>query len=384
MKKYYALGCIQLALLCTIVSCQKSTSIHVHKELKQCLSQAFSINYKYTIEQENRFNESSLSDSAVVHYYRIEEGHHGFALHISSYEEDFIYDGLNFEKVRHLDSTIVVYNTEEISENPDYFSDLFYFSTNPLMINDYDNFESVRDSVIGGQSYFIYCNETQQKSHTDSTKTVLYQKQFYVDADSKNLNQIRDLIIRSGETLQVVKHHFEDISFNTSSMDLLTLDDKVRQTFDTVSEEEDNETFTYTPIKEGAALSTKTYKDVDQKDVDIFGDAQKSTLIMFSFIGCAPCEEALKDFRNERYQFSDDINLYYSSFQNPASTLKKYLKKKEFPNTAFGKESNLIAEFSLYHSPAFALIDSDGKILKVMEGYDDEVKENLFNILKPD
>lgn len=102
---------------------------------------------------------------------------------------------------------------------------------------------------------------------------------------------------------------------------------------------------------------------------------------MFSFMGCAPCETALKDFRDAGYTFNKDINFYYSSFQNPGKTLKRYLQKKGFPNTGFGRESKMIDDFSLYHSPSFVLFDSSGVVQKVIEGYDDEVKKILFGLL---
>ena len=374
---------LQICLILLLGCHQNGSSKKTLQEVKEKLSKASTISYKYNSETDNKFNETKYSDAAEIEYYKIENSLYGFGLRALSNEEEYLFDGRNFEKLKHSDKIRVVYEKEAIEKDSNYFYNLSFFSTNPIRIKEYSEFATIKDSIIGGVSYYIYKDEAQTISKSDSSKIVKYQKFFYVDAKLNDIIQVKDLTIRNDETLQIIDHNFSAYKFNNSGQKYPIFDQNDKFQYKTIKEEEEYEEFTFTPIKEGEILSKKTYTDVNQKAINIYGDPPHLSLIMFSFIGCAPCEKALIDFKEAKYNFTPRIKLYYSSFQNTSSSLKNYLEKKGFPYQAFSKESNMIEAFSLYHSPSFVLIDSNGKVMKVIEGYDDEVKNTLFELLMP-
>jgi hypothetical protein len=248
-----------------------------------------------------------------------------------------------------------------------------------MSIKDDTDFESI-DTIIQEQAHLVYKKENLSKSKLDSNDIIIYQQFFYVDVKTKEVNQIQEITYKNNQVLQIINHYYSNYNYS-KPVELLSNFKKTALTYKIIREEE--EEFTYTPIAEGAQLTKKAYMDINQTEIEIYGKAGVSSLIMFSFIGCAPCEMALRDFKAVNYDFKAPINLYYSSFQNKSAVLKKYLKGKGFPFKAFGQESNMIEDFSLYTAPSFALIDSDGKILKVIEGYSENVKDTLMGILEP-
>lgn len=377
--KFVILAGIGFVLLSLLVGCNALESPEkVLNEAKNQLSKAGVVAYKASNEVNNKFNDTEYADSATVVFSKIENSIFGFGLYALWGEAEYVFDGNEFEKVDHSKKVRVTYDNAEIKEDSNYFEGFPFFSTNPFMIEDVNDTGFLMDTLIDGQQHYIYKTELRNASKVDTTETVIYEKFFFVETRSKQVSAIKNLIIRNGDTLQISDYYFTVYAFNQEAEpapEILELDQEY-----TVLKAED-ETFTYTPIAAGDILSRKRYETVEGKELDIFGNKGKSTVIMFSFIGCTPCEKALLDFKQAEYKFTDSVDLYYSSFQNEAPALKKYLQKKEFPYPAFAKESNMIEAFSLYHSPSFVLIDATGEVMEVIEGYDEEVRDTLFQWL---
>ncbi len=382
MNKLFFLPILPFFLF-LIAGCASHESADVVLEkTKNKLHEAGTIHYNYRRETNNIFNETRMTDSVSVAYYRLGESQHGFGLHARAGDQEYFYNGFQLKLVNHIDKAIISIDRSVIKADPNYFDGFSFFSTNPLIIRDLLEYDTTYTLLLEEKTCFVFKQETQQPSHTDSSKIVRYQNSFVVSPVSYELKHIKNIVIRDEDTLQIVDHYFSDFVYGDVDEVFPTIDPVIENDYAKVMEED--EEFVFSPIKVGERLSKSIYTDSNQNQVAIYGADDKSCLIMFSFIGCTPCEVALKDFNDVNYNFTKDVNFYYSSFQNPGSTLKRYLEKKNFPNTAFGKESNMIEAFSLYTAPSFVFFDSSGTILKVIEGYNEGVKEELFAILMPD
>lgn len=353
----------------------------VLSKAKHKLEQSQTIQYAYLNETNNVFNETKYSSAATIDYFKLDKSLHGFGLHAFSDNEEYFFDGYDFIKLKHEQRVSIQYDRLKIENDSSYFSQLPFFSNNPMMFLVYYEFDYVSDTFINNQESFVYREESQQESHSDASLIVRYQKSFFIDKETSDISQIQDIIIRNRDTLQIVDHYFTNYIYGDDVAVFPEGDLNTEMEYVKIDEADEDEEFTFIPIREGEKLTRSRYDDVNGDEVSIYGEDSKSSLVMFSFIGCAPCEMALKDFKEVNYHFSEDINFYYSSFQNASPILKRYLEKKEFPNTAFGKESGMIEDFSLYHAPSFVLFDSTGTILKVIEGYNEEVKKELFEML---
>ena len=133
-----------------------------------------------------------------------------------------------------------------------------------------------------------------------------------------------------------------------------------------------------TLIQGGQKIPTQTYTDIAGKAIPLYGTPNQQTLIMFSFIGCAGCEVAMRKMKQKNYALKENIQLYYSSPQDSTAALLAYLQKKEFPFTGFAEESLMQEDFEVIMFPTFALIDSEGIVQKVAMGYNEEIESLLF------
>jgi len=371
----HILQCLVLVVL--FFSCGKSKSPEkVLTETLKKMQDASLIGYNYRRELDNKFNDTYFTDSASIVYHKMEESLLGFGLYVLSDDGQYLFDGYDFEKIDHSKQLRVVYDSKEIAADSQYFESFTYFSTNPLTIEKQVSFTATIDTLIAGRAYYVFKAETQNASKVDRNVIVQHERFFYLEVASRQIVEIQEIIIRNGDTLQIGRHHFTNIRYDSPSEEIPTLAMMDELGYKKIREED--ESLNYIPISEGAVLPKKEYLSIDQNMISLFGEGQDSTLLIFSFIGCSPCERALLDLQLLNYTFANNIALYYSSFQNASPVLGKYLKKKSFPFSAFGEESKMIEDFSLYHAPSFVLIDSQGEILEIIEGYDEQVRDTLY------
>ncbi|MBK9736324.1 MAG: hypothetical protein IPO92_15725 [Saprospiraceae bacterium] len=342
---------------------------------------ARSVDMIFIIGQTIFFNETTYLDSGKVMFYKLDNSLRGFGLHANQIDVEYLYDGNNFEKLKHKEKLRVIFDTFAIRNDQDYFFSFPFCKWNPVKLLSKSDFAYVFDTIMNSTKYYVFKKENKQKSKSDSTLIVTYIKLYFVSAADSKLDKMEEITIRGSDTLQLATHHFKNIFYERRPFYFEDLDSLKHLNYRNVSEENEFEEFKYIPIKVGAKLQKARYTDINGVSTAIFGNSGQMSLIMFSFIGCAACEQALKDFENENYNFKEGINVYYSSFQNVNAVLKSYINKKKLPFVSFGKESNMIEEFSCYFSPTFVLINSEGFVLNVLEGYDNEVKRVLFELL---
>ena len=100
---------------------------------------------------------------------------------------------------------------------------------------------------------------------------------------------------------------------------------------------------------------------------------------MFSFKDCGGCKLAMKAMKKKEYKIKDNINFYYSNPVDEASILASYLEKEQFSFPVFTKESNMSKDFGIWSYPTFVVLDTKGKVEKVIMGYKKkEVDKVLF------
>lgn len=337
------------------------------------------ISYRYKLHWDNRFNETKHLDSAEMTYVKMENAPHSFGFHATAYGNDYIFDGVNYKEFEHEEKTIVRHDKDEIREDANYFEGSSFLSMSPIGLLNDKEFESVFDASNEEKRFAVFKEVTSSKSVSDDTQMVYREQFIFLDKESYVVDQIRNITIKKGDTLQILDCYFSDYKFSMESYDFSsTLDSNILNYREIGIEDEDTEREDG-QIKVGEKLQNKIFQDVSAKDVAIFGSTKKQSLVMFSFIGCGGCEYAMHDFFEKNYKFKEDIDFYYSSPVDKSSTLKSYLIKKEFPFKAFGSESKMNESFSVFSYPTFVLIDADGIVQKVIFGYDDEVRKLVFD-----
>lgn len=373
-KQHLKLPLFFIVILVGLASCKKEERPDdiLHQTIHK-LEDSQNVRFKYVSHWDNRFNESTFSDTAAVNYSRIDDSFHGFGFHVNTHNSECIFDGKRLKIVEHKEKKVVNFNEEEINSDSSYFSGFMFWDFSPREILTADI-----DTVWQEPSYFIYQSIGENKSKNGGEEVVRNEKLFYVDSETKLIDRIKRLSINNGDTAQIITHYFTDYHFSEEPILFSDIERSKSAGYAEVNEEDLENERMEEATEAGEMIIKQNYKDVTGERISLIGEPTSKTLIMFSFIGCGGCEYAMKELKKADYKINEQVNLYYSSPHDKNTTLKKYLDKKGFPFKAFSKESNMSEDFSVFLYPTFVLINSEGVIEKTMSGYGDEVREIIF------
>ena len=356
-----------LGFLVLIYSC-RSDHVASGKLVSQIekLEQAQVIQYSHIKSIENRFNFSSINDTLDVSIFNNQENEPAF--HIASSRYDWLYDSKELTELDHEKRVKSVELFEDVN-------DFEIWDKNILQL--VDSLSQCTYKLISiNNDQFHHCSQYYQyRSKVDSNETVFNELMYTLPEEGIDALFHTEVIIREGDTLQVQHHTLSDIKLNTTIGY-----DSIKARIGNLGYElyipSSDSPFGEEAIKEGERLELMEFEDVNNNKISIVHGDRDYALIVFSFIGCTPCEKALRQLQNHESGLRSKVDLYYSSFQNDNKAIKNYLKDKHMFRNAFAKESHMIQEFRLPVSPSFVLIDSTGKIVKIFEGYDgSEFKE---------
>jgi hypothetical protein len=366
-----------------LLACQKETPPSPEAVLSAAIEKIQShpaIQYQYRSHWDNRFNESTFADSAQVIYSKLDSSQHGFGFSANTYnyKSAHLYDGFTYKEIRHPDKLIVGYDKEEVAADSAYFSSRMFFLRTPFELSSDQAFENVWDTIIDHTSLFVYQQVRESPSVVDSTKTVRQEKHYFIDSQDPIVRRVKSFTMTDGDTSQVIEHVFTDVQFDALPYEFSDLEQSAFTTYTEVSDKVLESEQYLDQIAEGDRLTRSNYPNIQGKGVELYGESEQKSLIMFSFIGCGGCEYAMSEMKKKDFKIREGLHFYYSSPLDKSSTLQSYLEKKGFPFSAFSKESNMNEDFSVLAFPTFVLINSEGEVSQVVSGYTAEVREMLF------
>lgn len=336
------------------------------------------IQYTYISSWDNRFNGTTYTDSAAIIYAKVKPSTHGFAFRADRGGNTLLFDGVNYVDIHHQDKKIIRYDTAEIKRDTNYFSDLMIFAFSPQELIQKKNFTTVVDTVIDQRSFFVFREVDEKPSISDSKQIVRHERMYYIDQQAKLLWRIRNISILDQDTLQLIDCQFKGIQFPQTPPVLSVLEQPELLSYQEINSQDwENEQESKT-ISAGKRLPNRSYQDIHGNEVLLFGKPGQKSLIMFSFIGCGGCEYVLREMKNQNFQIKEGIDFFYSNPVDNQKVIATYLARKDFPFSAFCRESMMNDVFSVSAFPTFVLVNAEGLVLEVLNGYNDRVKEILF------
>lgn len=334
-------------------------------------SKSKTIEYQHIQIINNKFNSTINHDTTNVSIFKLDKDKIGFQILKNDYE--WFYNSEDIIEFNHLNKTKSIEKLNEIDDFP-------LWNNNLLSMLDTLTKKKCEIISINNIPFQYFFKKTISKSHIDSNKTLIKESQYtFPKLGFKNLS-LKEIIIREKDTLQIRNHFLENINFQSKN-DFESIVNRVNNNPYQIMNVDENLPFGKEAIREGHELSKIEFIDIDQNKIQIANKTKKYSLVIFSFIGCTPCEIAINQLKEDQFGLKHKVNLYYSSFQNKNTAVKKYLEDKSIFKNAFSKESNMIKEFRLPISPTFVLIDSNGKIIKIIEGFDNSVLMTLNKII---
>jgi hypothetical protein len=343
------------------------------------LHQNVNISYDYLTKTDNYFNSTFNVDSGSLTRFRSAGGLHKFGFCVKQKQVAYLFDGIHFSKYKHEEKVKVVFDEGEIQNDESYFDNFIFWSQSPFQLANIEGLVKLEDKFLEGRKCHVYLMETIGPSLVDSTLISTIQKFWFIDKEFLEVSMIRNIIILENDTLQKMEQMFSNFSFGHDETNALKeLEDL---NYDVVLAKNEYPELEITPIRIGQKVKSNKYVNIQNEETIIYGEDGKSTLIVFGLIGCGACELAIKDLLMIYPNLKKDIIVFYSSFQNKNFAVEKYIQRKKLPFVAFGAESNMIVDFQWYNSPSFIFIDEKGFVTYIEEGYNQEVKAKLMDLL---
>lgn len=330
-------------------------------------SKAKTIEYQHIRGFDNKFNSTFTHDTSYITIFKLEDGKTGFQILNKGYE--WFYNSVEFITLNHVDKTKSIETTDAVSDFPLWDKNL---------LNMFDSLSNKKCTLkpLDNVLYQHFSNQLVSISKVDTGKVLINEFEYLFPKFGLDNCSHREIIIRDGDTLQVQNHFYQHINFQSPKV-YTTIHENISKNQYKVMEDDEYLPWGKKPIQEGDELGRAAFNDIENNTIPIIGKEKKDALIIFSFIGCTPCEIALNQLKEDKLGLKNKVNLYYSSFQNNNAAIKKYLENKKIFQNAFAMESNMIIEFRLPVSPTFVLIDPNGKVKKIIEGFDDSVFNTL-------
>ena len=125
-------------------------------------------------------------------------------------------------------------------------------------------------------------------------------------------------------------------------------------------------------LKVGTPAPDFELMDVGGKAVKLSDYRGKKVLLAFSMINCGWCKIALEQFAKPDYQFADNIVPLYINPVDSKERMEKYMSKVEIPFPVLLGAKEVGKSYGVYGFPTFYLIDENGKIEEVTQGFTDE------------
>jgi hypothetical protein len=368
---------IGLTLFPASVSLQKKDKV-LEKAIGK-LHQNVDISYDYLTKTDNYFNSTFMVDSGSMIRFRSAGGLHKFGFCVKQKQVAYLFDGIHFSKYKHNEKVKVVFDEGEIQSDESYFDNFTFWSQSPFQLANIEGLVKLEHKFVEGRKCHIYLKETKGPSLIDSTLINTIQKFWFIDKESNEISMIRNIIILENDTLQKMEQMFSNFSFGHSETSAIKGLEDLK--YDVVLAENEYPELEITPIKIGQKVKSNKYVNIHDEETVIYGEDGKPSLIVFGLIGCGNCELGIKDLLMIYPNLKKDINIFYTSFQNKNFAVEKYIQRKKLPFVAFGAESNMIIDFQLYNSPTYLFIDKNGFVTEILEGFDQENRTKLLDIL---
>jgi len=125
-------------------------------------------------------------------------------------------------------------------------------------------------------------------------------------------------------------------------------------------------------LKVGAPAPDFELEDANGKAVKLSDFRGKKVLLDFSMINCGWCKIALEQFAKPDYEFAENIVPLYVNPVDSKERMGKYMSNVEIPFTVLLEAKEVGKSYGVNGFPTFYLIDENGKIEEVTQGYTDE------------
>ncbi|WP_158275335.1 TlpA disulfide reductase family protein [Pedobacter sp. HMWF019] len=137
-----------------------------------------------------------------------------------------------------------------------------------------------------------------------------------------------------------------------------------------------------TLLAPGTIAPNWTLYDTDDKKTSLSEFKGKIVLLDFFFVGCIPCIQSLATLDNLQNKYKNKAFVILSlSTRDSKKLVKEFKESQHIKNRMYPNGGDVANLYFAKGAPTFYLIDREGKISTVVEGYTDSFEKKMSGII---
>jgi peroxiredoxin len=249
---------------------------------------------------------------------------------------------------------------------PDRLRSNSYRSFSPVHILAQDPLTYKKDTVVAGKSLmdFVWV----EMDTVISDKKVYLENHLFINSANFLPEFLSRRLYHDGRRNQLIEVFYSDFAFDPVTA---PLEPKIPQGF--VSKVDGEKTIESSLLVVGQKAPDFRLQDLDGNWVSLSDFRGKKVLLDFSMIHCGWCKIALDEFKKPSFSFAENVVPLYVNPVDEEEKMEKYQSRVGMPFPALINAKEVGQAYGVKGYPTFYLIDENGNIEAVEEGFSDEL-----------
>ncbi len=330
-------------------------------------SEGYSYNQKITFFP-NPMGESDIYHDETV-WQKNEKSLVGFDYIISDEDSDIVNVNGEFKLVLHDQEVVRFYPAQMKNEEEENIKTQLNVRFSPLAFFEEGGWEYVKDTTVNGRELSNFYKV--DSDYLYEGNKVYTEHHIFIDKESKDMELFDRRNYYNDKMSQRIT--FDYSSFEYSDRKKLLSYELPKNYKSSPYGQPDERVL----LSEGEVAPIFFGKDMDGNSVDLASLKGKKVLLGFSVMSCGYCKLSLDLFNKPDYKLDENITAIYINPVDSNEDMKKYRARTNIPFSVLTEANGLADQYGVSSYPSFFLIDEEGKIEKVVAGYDKEFLQSL-------
>ncbi len=286
--------------------------------------------------------------------------------------KDQVYINNVYRDVDYQNKLVKFYPAEDSLEERSDIQDALPVSNSPISFLKQTDWVFEGDTLIDDQGVKKYLRIENDRVNVNGD-TILTEQHIFINTSTRLLERYERRNHLNGDLRQLIVYEYSDYVIDADTDEL---------TYDYPSDYQSAPFLVGSPYKDNLSVGQKAPEFVTrdgQNNLIRLSDYRgKKVLLNFSIIYCGYCLQSLEHFNREDYKISDTVVPIYINPLDSQSDITSFDKKLNIPfPVAYSNPAEIAELYGVLSYPLFYLIDEEGIIEKVINGYDPAFQESI-------
>jgi peroxiredoxin len=267
--------------------------------------------------------------------------------------------------INHKDSTITYYSEEDDWDFVNIAGSNGFIDFSPVNLLKKEYWTFKQDTAIHQKKLLNFFRVDMDTTIDD--KEIYLENHLFINPANLLVERYSRRLYHNGKRAQFIENRFMDYYFGSITEPLRS--EAPQGYLSVLSGEKNREPAKLLAV--GGVAPDFELQDLQGNSVRLSKLKGQKVLLDFSMINCGWCKIALEKFNKPDFQFTENLVPFYVNPVDSKEKMEKYSSRVDIPFSVLIDAKTVGEEYGVSGYPTFYLIDEDGKIEEVFEGFDD-------------